>query len=173
MYTLQGKPDTHDMYASYAGPCTSHVCFLQIVPIHGNLSRSPYKVEQALTPGRSLGNQRQTGLAVVLGHLILPPLQQPWSRGEKFAKVVTQLHPLTGPISPSCDQYVQYLLTGANSSVLNRHWRGLQPWRCRLSPHHTARPSQPTVSAFHLRAPLGLRLFIQQKFQLNQGGNKP
>jgi hypothetical protein len=28
---------------------------------------------------------------------------------------------LTQLISPSCDQYVQYLLTGANPSILNRH----------------------------------------------------
>jgi hypothetical protein len=31
---------------------------------------------------------------------------------------------ITGPISPACDQYVQYLLTGTNTSVLNRHRRG-------------------------------------------------
>jgi hypothetical protein len=40
---------------------------------------------------------------------------------------------LTGPISPVCDRYVQYLLTGANRTVFNRHRRGLQPWRCRLA----------------------------------------
>jgi hypothetical protein len=40
---------------------------------------------------------------------------------------------LTEPISPACDRYVQYLLVGANPSVLNRHRRGLQPWRCRLA----------------------------------------
>jgi hypothetical protein len=34
---------------------------------------------------------------------------------------------LTGPISPVCDRYVQYLLTGVNPSVLNQHRRGLQP----------------------------------------------
>jgi hypothetical protein len=40
---------------------------------------------------------------------------------------------LTGPISPTCDRYVQYLLAGANRTVHNRHTRGLQPWRCRLA----------------------------------------
>jgi hypothetical protein len=39
---------------------------------------------------------------------------------------------LTGPISPACDRYIQYLLTGANPSVLNQHGRELQPWRCQL-----------------------------------------
>jgi hypothetical protein len=33
----------------------------------------------------------------------------------------------TGPISPVCDRYVQYLLMGANRMVLNQHRRGLQP----------------------------------------------
>jgi hypothetical protein len=46
--------------------------------------------------------------------------------GERgFGQVVTQLHQLTGPISPACDQYVRYLLTGTNPSVLNRHRHGL------------------------------------------------
>jgi hypothetical protein len=54
--------------------------------------------------------------------------------GERcFSPMVTQLHQLTRPISPACDMYVQYLLAGANPSVLNRHRRGLQPWRCRLA----------------------------------------
>jgi hypothetical protein len=58
---------------------------------------------------------------------------------------------LTGPISPACDRYVQYLLTGANPSVLNWHRRGLQPWRCRLSIYHS--PTFPT-SCLHF-APKG------------------
>jgi hypothetical protein len=54
--------------------------------------------------------------------------------GERsFGQMVTQLHQLTGSISPACDRYVQYLLVGANPSVLNRHRRRLQPWRCRLA----------------------------------------
>jgi hypothetical protein len=40
--------------------------------------------------------------------------------GERgFDQVVTQLHQLTGPITLACDRYVQYLLAGANPSVLN------------------------------------------------------
>jgi hypothetical protein len=44
---------------------------------------------------------------------------------------------LTWSILPACDQYIQYLLTGANPSVLNRHRRGLQPWMCRLTTLHS------------------------------------
>jgi hypothetical protein len=48
--------------------------------------------------------------------------------GERgFGQVVTQLHQLIGPITPACDWYVQYLLTGTNPLVLNRHRQGLQP----------------------------------------------
>jgi hypothetical protein len=50
-----------------------------------------------------------------------------------FSPMVTQLHQLTGPISLACDRYVQNLLAGANRTVLNRHRRGLQPLRCRLT----------------------------------------
>jgi hypothetical protein len=54
--------------------------------------------------------------------------------GERgFGPMVTQLLQLTGPISPVCDRYIQYLLAGANPSVLNRHRRGIQPWRYRIA----------------------------------------
>jgi hypothetical protein len=44
--------------------------------------------------------------------------------GERcFGPMVTQLLQLTGLISPACDRYVQYLLVGANPSVLNRQAR--------------------------------------------------
>jgi hypothetical protein len=48
--------------------------------------------------------------------------------GERgFGQVVIQLYQLTGHITPACDRYVQYLLAGANPSVLNLHKWGLQP----------------------------------------------
>jgi hypothetical protein len=89
------------------------------------LRESPYF--QAPTPRISIGDRRQTGLAVISSHLI--PLPHDSLRvGERgFDQVVTQLHQLTGPITPACDRYVQYLLAGANPSVLNRHQRGLHP----------------------------------------------
>jgi hypothetical protein len=36
-----------------------------------------------------------------------------------------------------CDRYVQYLLAGLNPLILNRHKRGLQSWRFRLSTYHS------------------------------------
>jgi hypothetical protein len=50
-----------------------------------------------------------------------------WNNGDKFTLYWRQDTRLTGPISPACDRYVQYLLTGVNTSVLNWHRWGLQP----------------------------------------------
>jgi hypothetical protein len=81
MYTLQGKPDQHATYASHSSSRMPGVRFLRAVPVRDNLSLAPTKSKQAPTPRRSLGDQIQTGLAVVLGGLIPPPMRQPWSRG--------------------------------------------------------------------------------------------
>jgi hypothetical protein len=67
-----------------------------------------------------------------------------WGNGEKTSWCCQPATRLTRPISPACDRYVQYLLAGANTSVLNRHRRGLQPWRHRLSTYHS--PTFPTDS---------------------------
>jgi hypothetical protein len=80
----RGKPDQHATYASHSNPRTSAIRFLRVVPVRDNLSLTPTKSKQAPTPGGSLGNQIQTGPAVVLGRLISPPMRQPWSRGERF-----------------------------------------------------------------------------------------
>jgi hypothetical protein len=55
------------------------------------------------------------------------PYDRPRVGERGFGQVVIQLHQLTGPISPACDQYVQYMLVGANPSVFNQHRQGLQP----------------------------------------------
>jgi hypothetical protein len=43
----------------------------------------------------------------------LLPCDSPGVRERGFGPMVTQLHQLTGSISPACDRYVQYLLTRA------------------------------------------------------------
>jgi hypothetical protein len=54
--------------------------------------------------------------------------------GERsFGPMITQLAQLTESISLAYNWYVQYLLTGVNSSVLNRHRRRLQLCRCWLA----------------------------------------
>jgi hypothetical protein len=68
-------------------------------------------------------------------------------------------HPLTNklprftrPISTTCDQCIQYLFTGVNPSVLNRHKRGYNLGGI-VFPHHTLRPSQPTILRFPHKGP--------------------
>jgi hypothetical protein len=59
------------------------------------------------------------------------PMKQ-WEQSQSFID-----SRLLGLLSwPACDRYVQYLLTGANPLVLNRHRREVQPWRCRLVTYH-------------------------------------
>jgi hypothetical protein len=82
--SCRGKPDQHTMYASHSSSRTLGIRFLRTVPIRDNLSLALTKSKQVPTPGGSLGNQRQTDPAVVLGGLIPPPMRQPWSRGERF-----------------------------------------------------------------------------------------
>jgi hypothetical protein len=78
------------------------------------------------------------------------------SRGCKPGSCRWPATKLTGHISPRCDRYVQYLLVGANPSVLNRRRRGYNLGGDDLS-HTTPQPSQPVVSTFHLRAPPSLQ----------------
>jgi hypothetical protein len=79
----RGKPNQHTI-------CPPRSIYVWSRTIHltwsawDNLSPLTTKSKQAPTPGRSLDNQRQTGPAVVLSGLILPPMRQPWSRGEQF-----------------------------------------------------------------------------------------
>jgi hypothetical protein len=118
MYTLQRKTRStrHTLFTldlHRVPDPTSHVVHV------GILSLVPTRTKQAPTPERSLGDRRQTDLAVILGHLIPLPHNSLGVGERGFGQVVTQLHQLTGPISPACDRYVRYLLTGTNPSVLN------------------------------------------------------
>jgi hypothetical protein len=81
-----------------------------------------------------------------------------WSRGRMPSSWWWPTTRFTGLISPACDRYVQYLLTGANRTVLNWHRRGLQPWRCRLATYPLSdlpsqlsplSPSGPAQSPFN------------------------
>jgi hypothetical protein len=61
-----------------------------------------------------------------------------WSSGAKSSFCWHLTNRLIRPISPACDRYIQYLLVGANPSVLNWHRWGLQPWRCRFTTYHSS-----------------------------------
>jgi hypothetical protein len=133
------KLDTQDMNTSRISPHTTHVYFLWTVHLRGNLSLAITSV------GRILLLPRKKALDTT-------PSPTEWSTDgphsfspnttiEAVMKVkyllVNKLYRFTRRITPACDRYVQYLLVGANPSVLNRHGRRLQSWRCRLSTYHS------------------------------------
>jgi hypothetical protein len=135
MYTLHGKIwSTRFSCSICAWSPTIHLTW----STYSNLSLVPTRSKQTPTPERSLGNQRQTDPVVALGHLILPPSWQPWSRGEKVrpSGYITTLAYWTH--IPTCDRYVQYLLMEANPLALNWHRQRLQPWRCRFFTSHSS-----------------------------------
>jgi hypothetical protein len=144
----RGKSDQHAIYASHSSPRTHDVHFLWAVPVRDNLSLALTKSKQAPTPGKSLGNQRQTGPAVAMGDLIPPPMRQPWSRGERFRP----------NYYTATSAYWDYI-TNMRSvhSILVHGGQPNGPWSTQagattlkvLACHiPTPRPSQPAVSAF-------------------------
>jgi hypothetical protein len=134
MYTLQGKTRP-----------TRHVCFpLQSTHAWRMLSAGSLRTWQPFTGSHEvkIGPLHPEEVLATKDRLAQPsswvtsfllPCDSPGVGERGFDTMVTQLHQFTGLISPACDRYVQYLLAGANWMVLNRHRRGLQPWRCRLA----------------------------------------
>jgi hypothetical protein len=129
----RGKPDQHATYASHSSPRMSGVHFLRAVPVRDNLSLAPMKLKQTLHPEEVLATKDRLAQPSSWVASFLLPCDNPGVGERGFSPMVTQLHHLTGPISPACDWYVQYLLAGVNPLVLNRHRRGLQPWKCQLT----------------------------------------
>jgi hypothetical protein len=126
MYTLQGKTrPTHHVRPKYAFCGQSpYVTTFHWLPRSRN---RPLHLEEVLATKNILAQPSSWVTSFLL------PCDSSGVGERGFGLMVTQLHQLTGPISPVCDRYVQYLLTGANWTVLNRHRQGLQPWRCRLA----------------------------------------
>ncbi len=120
MYTLQGKtrPTRHTL-----STLDSHMVPDHTSPVvhTGYLSLVPTRMKQAPTPGRSLGDRRQTGPAVILGHLIPPPSRQPWSRGERFQPNGYTATSAYWAHNTSMRSVRSILARGANPSVLNQH----------------------------------------------------
>jgi hypothetical protein len=82
--------------------------------------------------------------------------------------MVTQLHQLTGPISPACDRYVQYMLVGPTEQSLIDTGGGYNLRGAGLPRTHS--PAFPTnYLCFPLMAPPGLHFnqvpTINQSFE--------
>jgi hypothetical protein len=116
-------------------PTPVHVRFLRTVPIRDNLSRGANRFGQiSLLPIKmapdTIHNTRLTDPRV---RTQLLSRTSQWNKGRKPSSWQWPTTRFTEPISPACDRYIQYLLMGANRTVLNWHRRGLQHWRCRLT----------------------------------------
>jgi hypothetical protein len=107
-----------------------------------------------------------------LGHLILPPLLQPWSRGERFRP---SGYTATSVYWGHTHQYA--IGTFNTCSRGPTHWSltnigGGYSLRGAGFSHITPRLSQPTVSNFHLGAPPGLQfnqvLPTTPRFEFNE-----
>jgi hypothetical protein len=151
------KPDQHAMYASHPSPHTPGIRFLRTVPIHVNLLQVIDRVEQAhcsreeVLPTQSIA-RRWPIRGSVPSFSPKPANEAVGAKPNIYQRLATRL---TGSISVVCDRYVQYLLAGANRTVLNRPRQGLQPWRCHFSTYHS--PTFPTSCLpFPLAAPRSL-----------------
>jgi hypothetical protein len=135
MYTLQGKTQpTRHMLSTLS----LHMVYDHTYLTWSTYSNLSYNRQQIWTDPLHLRRRapdtiHSTTVIRSAGPYSASLPQQPKNYGEKSSSYWQPTTRLTGPISPACDRYVQYLLTGANWTVLNRHRRGLQSWRCRLA----------------------------------------
>jgi hypothetical protein len=129
MYTMRGKPDQHATHIPHSVRVwllTIHISRSQHIAtfcvVINRFKQIHYPWEEGL-PSQS--TTRWLTNPYVRTQLLSYNSQ--WSSGEKISFCWQLATTLTGPISLVCDQYVQYLLAGTNSLVLNRHRWWLQP----------------------------------------------
>jgi hypothetical protein len=140
----RGKSDQHATYTSHGSPHTPGVRFLWAVLEHGNLSWVIDRVGKAhCSREEGLPTQSTMRRWLIRGSIpIFSPEPANEAAGAKpsiYRRLTTRL---TGPVTPVCNWYIQYLLIRANRMVLNRYRWGLQPWRYRLATYHS--PTFPT-----------------------------
>jgi hypothetical protein len=143
----------------------------------GNLLQLPTRIKHAPTPERSLGNQRQTSPAAVLGGLILPPMRQPWSKRERF-----QPSGYTTTSAYWAHKH-QHAIGTFNTCSRGSTHRSLTDTGGGYSlggsglPHTTPRCSQSTISTFHPRAAPSLQfnqvLLTKPKFEFKRTYGHP
>jgi hypothetical protein len=154
MYILQGKPDTHDTYASHASPRMLLIRFLRAIPVRGNLSWSHW---QRWTEG-SCPNPQHVGWLIYGSIPSSSPSHYHWtSRGKVKHLLPTSYIDLLG-------SYHQHVVITFNTCLRGATHRSLTNTSGGYNlegvgfPHHTPRPSKPMVLRFSLVALPGLRL---------------
>jgi hypothetical protein len=107
MYILHEKSDIHDTYALMTSRMWQPFALTQQIWTH--LTTPEKKVPDTI-PSRPANQSAY-----------LPPSFSPLTAIEAVIKarhlLMNKLYQSTGSITPACDQYIQYLLTGANPSL--------------------------------------------------------
>jgi hypothetical protein len=125
IYTMQGKTRStwharfpcQSTYARCTFPVDSPRTWQPFTSHRRSWTNSLLLRKRAPDTIHSTSADRYTGPYPVF--LLSQPMKQ-WRKPNLCRQHATKL---TEPISPTYDRYVQYLLTGVNSSVLNRHRR--------------------------------------------------
>jgi hypothetical protein len=154
MYTLQGKPDQHVTHISRLIRIWPSTIRISHGPCIATFRESSTGLDRCTTPEKKCSWIHLS--AWLSGPWDLPQFfsqHNRWSSAFKPSICWWQTIRLTEPISPAWDQYVQYLLVGANPSILNRHMWGYNFGGADLS-HHTLQPSQPTILHFLPKGPV-------------------
>jgi hypothetical protein len=166
MYTLQGKTQPTHYTLSTLSPCMVHDHTYLAWSTYSNLSYSHQQIwTDPLHPRRRAPDTIHSTTAIRSVGLYPASLpQQPKRSGEKSSSCWQPTTRLTGPISLTCDRYVQYLLAGGNRMILNRHRRGYNLGGAGL-PHTHSSTFATSCPHFSLMAPPGLHFnqnFSQQ-----------
>jgi hypothetical protein len=140
MYTLQGKPDQHVTCISRSvrvWPSAIRISHDQRIVTFCVVINRFEQIHYPWKEGFWL-NSHHDGWSI---HGFIPSFSPTIANeavGKKSSFCWQPATRLTGPTSPTCDQYDQYLLMWDNLLGLNWHRRGLQPWRCRLFKSHSS-----------------------------------
>jgi hypothetical protein len=154
----RGKPNQYDTYASHVSPHMPGICFLRAVPIRGNLLRVINRVGQSQCSREKGLPTQSTARRLTDPHVHTQFLSwaNQWSSGESQTSINSRLLGLLGP-------YHQHAIGTFNTFSRRPTHRSLTDTGGGYNlggaglPHTTLRPSQPTVSTFHLSTPPGLQ----------------
>jgi hypothetical protein len=99
----------------------TRTCSLQAV--HGNLLRTSIGLNGSTSPEKKdpHPNPQHADRLIHRSPSNFSPLKTIEVVGKSQPSIDYMLHEFTKLVSLVCDQYVQYLLAGTNSSVINRH----------------------------------------------------
>jgi hypothetical protein len=157
MYTLQAKTRLTRHTLSTLSPRMAHDHMDLTRSTYSNLSFSRQQIWTDLLHSRRRAPDiiHSTTAIRSMGPYPTSLSQQPKSSGEKSSSCWQLTTRLTGPISPACDRYVQYLLTGPTERSLINTSEGYNLESASL-PHTHSLTFPTSCPHFPLMGPPGL-----------------